>query len=233
MVLGIMGGMGPAATVDLFSKITEFSHATVDQNHIHVVIDSNTNIPDRSKYILGTGEDPTFEMIKSLVRLEMMGADRIVIPCNTAHYFYDKIVPYTKVPVMHMIEVTAEFLIEAYPNTKEYMLFATEGTYASGVYKKIFQKYNLSILEPNEPDRKAIMTWIYKVKAGNFSIDLSEVEALIDRYKNKGEIPFILGCTELPLLAEKLKLPTGYIDPVAILARRCVQIAEEDSLAQS
>ena len=226
MILGIMGGMGPAATCDLFRKITELSHASKDQEHIHVLIDSNTQIPDRSKYICGLGEDPKIEMIRSITRLEMMGANYIVIPCNTAHYFYDEILPYTKVPIVHMISITAEFLKKTYPKLQDFILLATEGTYKSEVYKNTFKKYDLNIIEPNQKDKKTIMNWIYKVKAGEFCIDSSESETLISRYTVNNRAPIILGCTELPLLAEKIGMPKEYIDPASILAQCCVDIAE-------
>jgi len=226
MILGILGGMGPAATCDLFRKITECSHASKDQEHIHIVIDSNTQIPDRTKYICGSGEDPKIEMVKSVTRLEMMGVNYIVIPCNTAHYFYDEILPYATVPILHMIQETAMFLKRTYPKIQDFMLLATEGTYMSGVYKNIFKKYDLNIIEPNEIDKKTIMSWIYKVKSGDFHINSLEVEALINRYVANNRVPIILGCTELPLLAERVGVPKEYIDPVSILAQCCVDIAE-------
>ncbi len=226
MILGIMGGMGPAATIDLFSKITEYSHASKDQEHVHLVIDSNTQIPDRTKYILGNGEDPTYEMARSAVRLEMMGADYIAIPCNTAHYFCERISKYSRVPIINLIKETAEFLVRRCPDEKVFLLLATEGTYVSGIYKKIFEKYNLNILEPHPMDKRTVMNWIEKVKSGDFSVGSSDVETLTAKYTN-GKEHIILGCTELPLLAEKIGAPKEYIDPVSILAHRCVEIAEE------
>ena len=227
MILGIMGGMGPAATADLLEKITKYSHASKDQEHIHTVIDNNTQIPDRSEYIAGRGEDPTFEMVRTAVRLEMMGADYIVIPCNTAHYFYDRIVKYCNVPIINMINETAEYLVRKCPDSGKFLLLATEGTYDSGTYKKTFEKYRLNLLEPNQRDKRTLMNWIYKVKSGDFSVEPEEMEELLAKYPVKKE-QIILGCTELPLLAEKIGTPEKYIDPVSILAKLCVEIAEAD-----
>ncbi|SHJ18350.1 cysteate racemase [Lutispora thermophila] len=224
MKLGILGGMGPAATCDLYRKITENTQATKDQEHIHVVIDSNAQIPDRTAYICGTGEDPRIEMIRSAIRLEMMGADYIVMPCNTAHYFYDDIKVYCKVPVLHMIRETAAFLKKNYPDDTEYLLLATEGTYTSGIYKNAFMEYGLDIIEPEQDDKKVVMNWIYNVKSGNFNISASEVKELINRYAKNKEMNIILGCTELPLMAEKVGAPEKYIDPELVLAKRCVEI---------
>ena len=84
--IGIIGGMGPLATVDLYRRIVLRTKAERDQDHIHVIIDSNTDIPDRTKAIIADGEDPTVELVKSAKRLEHAGADFLIMPCNTAHY---------------------------------------------------------------------------------------------------------------------------------------------------
>ena len=89
MILGIMGGMGPLATSELFKKIIELTDAQEEKDHLHIVIDNNTQIPDRTSYICGTGDDPRIEMIRSAIKLEMMGADYIAIPYT--HYFYDDV----------------------------------------------------------------------------------------------------------------------------------------------
>src|SRR5690606_5467234 len=98
-----------------------------DQEHIHIIIDNNTNIPDRTDYILGKGPDPRPELIRSAVKLESMGAEYIAIPCNTAHYFYEDIVKFTKAKVLNMIEETAAHLKANYKDQKDFLLLATRG----------------------------------------------------------------------------------------------------------
>lgn len=228
MILGIIGGMGPAATCDLLKKIINLTNATKDQEHLHIVIDNNTQIPDRTKYISGLGEDPKIEIIRSALKLEAMGADYIAIPCNTAHYFYNDLIKYTKVKILHMIYETAVFLKNTKPDNKEYLLLATKGTYMSGLYKKTFEEFNLNIIEPNDIDKQTLMTWIYDVKSSKFNVTPNEFEFLINKYiKNKG-IPIILGCTELPLLTRRIGSSKEYIDPVSILAKCCVDLAQKN-----
>lgn len=230
MILGILGGMGPEATCDLFRKIINLTDASSDQEHLHTIIDSNTKIPDRTQYIYGHGEDPRIEMIRSALKLEAMGVDYIAIPCNTAHHFYDDIAKYTKVKIIHMIYETAFYLKNNYPDNKEYLLLATEGTYISGIYHKVFKEYDLKIIEPNDIDKQIIMNWIYKVKSSKIDITSAEFESLINRYIKNENIPIILGCTELPILANSLKNAADtkeYIDPTLILAKRCVELAKE------
>lgn len=225
MILGIMGGMGPAATSDIYKKIIELTPAAKDQEHIHIVIDSNSQIPDRTQYICGTGEDPRIEMIRSAIKLEIMGADYIIIPCNTAHYFYDDVVKYTKATILHMVRETASYLKKTKPDEVDYLLLATAGTYMAGIYKKIFKEFELNIIEPDKADIDTVMNWIYSVKSGRFDVKPKEFKSLTDKYMPHREIPIILGCTELPLLAEKIGVRGNCIDPVSILARRCVEKA--------
>src|SRR5450756_3162887 len=103
--------MGPMATADLFKKIIDNTPATCDNDHFHVCIDSNTNIPDRTAAILFGGKDPVPEMVRSAILLEAMGADLLVMPCNTAHFFYDRVAAMTHVPIINMLEETAREVV--------------------------------------------------------------------------------------------------------------------------
>ena len=109
-VIGILGGMGPLATADLFQKITLHTAASCDQDHPRVCIDSNTNISDRTAALLHGGADPVPEMVKSAQRLESIGADLLIMPCNTAHNFYDAVASSVSIPVLHMIAITRDAL---------------------------------------------------------------------------------------------------------------------------
>lgn len=224
MILGIMGGMGPAATCDIYRKIIELTPAIKDQEHLHVIIDSNSQIPDRTQYICGIGEDPRIEMTRSAIKLEMMGANYIIIPCHTAHYFYDDVVRYSKVKVLNMIHETATFLKIVKPNEQRFLLLATEGTHKCGIYKKVFQEFGLSIVEPDKSDIQTVMSWIYSIKAGKIDVNPTDFQVLVNKYMLNKKIPIILGCTELPLLAEKIGVRSECIDPVSILAKRCVDL---------
>ena len=135
--IGIIGGMGPMATVDLYRKIVDYTAASKDSEHIHVYIDSNTDIPDRTEAILHGGKDPVPEMVGSAIRLECMGADFLLIPCNTAHYFYDKICPMVHIPILNMLEETA---LEVKRQSIACVgLLATDGTIESGVYDQVLR----------------------------------------------------------------------------------------------
>lgn len=224
MILGIVGGMGPLATCELFRKIIELTDADKDQDHLHIIIDNNTKIPDRTDYILDKGEDPRIEMIRSIIKLETMGVDYIAIPCNTAHYFYDDIKRYTKVKIINMIYETAYFLKENNSKDRDYLLLSTEGTYKAEIYEKTFNDLDLNILTPDDEDKKTIMKWIYGVKSSEFNISLQEFESLVNKYMKDKDIPIIIGCTELSVLVERIGLTKKYFDPMTILAKRCVEL---------
>lgn len=113
--IGILGGMGPMATADLFQKIVALTKADSDNDHIRIYIDNNPQIPDRTTAILKGGKDPVPQMLDALRHLEACGADCIVMPCNTAHYFLDRLQPETKIPFISILESTAKACAAAHP----------------------------------------------------------------------------------------------------------------------
>ena len=158
--IGIIGGMGPMATCDLMKKIFEVSDADCDQNYVHVCVDCNTNIPDRTKAILENGEDPIPEMVKSAVSLQNMGADLLMIPCNTAHFFYDRLKIFTDIPILHMPRETVKALKEQ--NISCAAVLATDGVIKSGVYEKELRAQGIKTIYPDAEQQQKIMAVIYQ-----------------------------------------------------------------------
>lgn len=168
--IGILGGMGPLATCDLFSKIIQITDASCDQEHVRICIDNNTEISDRTNAIIRHGKDPVPEMVKSAVRLQSFGADVLIMPCNTAHYFYDRILPFVDIPFLSMIDETAKAISDR--GLRKIGLLATDGTLQTAVYEKAFKKRGISIVVPPPENQVHIMDLIYNgVKAGNKEID--------------------------------------------------------------
>lgn len=223
--VGILGGMGPLATADLFNKIVTLTDAKSDNEHIHVIIDNNTEIPDRTDYIINNGKNPLKHMIKSAQRLEMMGADVIIMPCNTAHYFYDEIIKYIDISFINMIEETAKEVKRIYPSLKKIGLLATEGTCKAGIYDKIFDKYDLELVKSSSDKQRYITELIYDIKKGKAHINLQGFYIVLDELKNSGVDIFILGCTELPVAFQMYNIEEEYIDPTRILACRAIEYA--------
>ncbi len=223
-ILGIIGGMGPLATDDMFHKIIVNTNAESDREHIRVLIDSNTDIPDRTDAILNGGDSPAAEIAQSASKLERMGAELLVMPCNTAHYFYEDIRDCVSVPILNMISVTGRILSEK--GIKKAGLLATDGTIQSGIYAKELQKYGIEVIEPDKDGQKNVMDMIYLgVKAGLTQYDTTEVREAIDDLFKRGAQILILGCTELPLAMDMYKLDYPSIDPTLELAREAIKQA--------
>lgn len=223
--IGILGGMGPMATYDLGIKIVDNTKADKDQEHVPVIADCNTRIADRTAAILKGGDDPRPEMIKSAKRLEVAGADFIIMPCNTAHYFYDDVCGAVSIPVLHMPRETAARLKER--GIKKAAVLATDGTCQSGIYEKALEGEGIEAVYPSEEMQKVVMSLIYDyVKAGNMDLSALDINGVVDDVKSKGAEIMILGCTELPIAFDVIgetALPT--IDPTAELARAAVKAA--------
>lgn len=223
-IIGIIGGMGPLATDDLFHKIIVNTDAVKDQDHIRVLIDNNTNIPDRTKAILHGGDSPVEALSESAVKLEKMGANLLVMPCNTAHYFYEDVSVCVSVPVLNMISVTGRILSEK--GIKKAGLLATDGTVQSGIYERELQKYGIEVIKPDADGQKNVMDMIYGgVKAGLAEYDTAEIRKAIENILDSGAQILILGCTELPLAMEMYKLDYPIIDPTLELAREAIKHA--------
>lgn len=164
--IGILGGMGPLATADLFEKITLLTKAETDRDHIRVYIDSNTNIPDRTAAILNGGADPVSEMADALKHLEQCGADCVIMPCNTAHYFLPRLQAMTKLPFLSILTAAAEAWRPAVPR-KDRRNSGDPGTLAAGLYQQALAVQGVEYLVPDEAEQDALMRVIYDgVKAG-------------------------------------------------------------------
>ena len=222
--IGIIGGMGPLATADLFEKIVGHTKAACDQEHLHVVIDSNTNIPDRTAALLHGGADPLPELVKSAGRLEKMGADVLIMPCNTAHNYYDGIAAAVSVPVLHMVRLTAQALVER--GVKKAGLLATDGTVRTGIYQKSFAGSGVELLTPDEAGQRAVMEMIYQgVKAGDMAFDAQPARRAMERLLATGAEVLILGCTELPLAVKLYGIALPAVDPTLELALEAIRFA--------
>ncbi|QNL44007.1 aspartate/glutamate racemase family protein [Oscillibacter hominis] len=220
--IGIIGGMGPLATADLFRKIVLMTDAASDNDHIRIFIDDNTAIPDRTLAILSGGADPVEAMADSIRKLEQCGADCLIMPCNTAHYFLPRLRPLTGIPFLSMLEATAKACAAAFPG-KTAGVLATRGTLSSGVYERALQSEGVDYLLPEEEDRDRLMQVIYKgVKKG---APIESVRGPMEEVLNhmSGADYFILGCTELPIAAEGLALPQRFVDPTAELAKAAIR----------
>lgn len=224
--IGILGGMGPLATVDLFRRIVELTDAGSDNEHIRIYIDDHAQIPDRTAAILAGGEDPFPYMKESLEKLVQAGADFIIMPCNTAHYFLPKLQAVSPVPFLSILDATADAAAERFPGGTAAIL-ATSGTIRSGLYQGAFEKRELPYLVPDEREQDALMRVIYEgVKAGAAPDVYREAFfGVLSSMAARGAGYFVLGCTELPIAAQLLSPDVSLIDPTEELAKAAIRFA--------
>jgi len=220
-IIGILGGMGPLATVDLFQKIVLQTEVDFDEGHIHIVIDNNPQIPSRIDYIFNSGESPLNQLIKSAVKLEMMGADVIVMPCITAHYFYKDIVPFLNITFINMVEET----VREINGECKVGLLSSEGTSKMGIFDDFLKKYNIDFIKPDGKMQRYITDIIYDVKKGRENYNRENLLKVLEHMKCEGVDLFVLGCTELPIAFRHMGIHEVYVNPTEILARRAIEFA--------
>lgn len=222
--IGILGGMGPMATADIFTKIVAHTKANADAEHIRIYIDNDPLIPDRTAAILTGGNDPVPEMTTALRNLERCGADCILLPCNTAHYFLPRLQAMTEIPFLSMPQATARACAKAFPG-KTAGLMATKGTLSTGLYEKAMEAAGVKYAVPNEGGRDALMRVIYEgVKAdADPESYRSDMAFAMENLKAQGADYFVLACTELPLAFSLLDLQAPFIDPTLELALEAIR----------
>lgn len=229
-IIGVLGGMGPAATADFYQKIIQATPAKTDQDHLKVLIFSNPQIPDRTAAIRGEGPSPLPALVASAEALIRAGADFLTMPCVTAHHFFDGLQAAVKVPILHLVRETATAVGIELPALRRFGLLATSGTVQSGMFEAKFEPRGLTILtcERSVQDSR-VMQAIYAVKEGDSlgrprDLILEAAAHLIGR----GAEAVIAGCTEVPLILRDGDLSVPIIDPTLLLARAAVRHALRD-----
>jgi len=216
-LLGIIGGLGPMASAYFYELITAHTKASRDQDHIDIILSSRASTPDRTAYITGNSwESPLPYMVQDAKRLEVYGADIIVIPCNTAHYFLDEIRRVTDVRVPSIIEETAAFVKKA--GYKKAGIMATAGTVSSGSYQKVLEDEGVEWAVPDKVHQQYLHELIYDdVKSGR-EPDLEKFYKIARHLQDKGCDKLILGCTELSLINKIIGGDPLFADSLEVLA---------------
>lgn len=227
-VIGVLGGLGPWATLDLFEKMLRLTPAARDQDHLRIIIDNNPKIPDRSPAILGDGEDPVPALVATARNLERAGAECIVIPCNTAHAFFEPIRAAVGVPVLHIMDEVARSAAEEMPGLHAVGVLATRATIVSGLYHRSFARIGVEVLSPDPAGQDVVNDAIYGVKAGRTGPEVTRgLVAVSERLVRGGAQALVLGCTELPFVLRPGDVPVLLLDSNLILARAAVREATQ------
>lgn len=219
--IGILGGMGPLATVDLFEKIVLATKAEKDQDHIPILIDNKPQIADRTQAILNQGPSPYKELLAGAKGLEKMGAGLLAIACNTSHYYYQDLTSELEIPILHMQKIVAKKIGQG-PYKKPAIL-ATKGALEVGLYQKALDQEGVDYLLPNQDQENIIQDLIYQaIKSKNFNYSQEAIQGVFQDLQDQGADSFILGCTELPIAKKIFHWQQVCIDPTLELAKEAI-----------
>ncbi len=219
--LGILGGMGPMATVDFMRRIVVKSPATCDQEHIPMIISNNPTTPDRTTCILHQGSDPIDVLLKDLDNLKQAGATKVVIPCNTAHHWLEKL----SNRGVEFISIIDSVLNAAQEKKMQRIgIMATDATIKINLYRQGILDRGLEPLQPDEQGQAQVMEGILAVKAGNIAKGRELMAPIFDQLIADGADGVILGCTEIPLAFDDFseQKKQRALDSLDLLAEQCV-----------
>jgi aspartate racemase len=226
-VVGIIGGMGPEATLDLIRRVLAKTPAQDDQDHIHLIVESNPKIPSRIAHLIeGTGDDPTPELIRIAVNLQRAGAQALAIPCNTAHAYAHSIRRAVSIPLLDMVQLTVDQIASS-RRVARVGLLASSAVLATELYAKAFADHGIAVVHPARQDE--VMSLIKAVKSGESGL---EIQASLARtahdLANHADV-LLIGCSELSVIAAGITAP--FVDSLDVQAQAIVDFATSSSSA--
>ena len=220
--IGVLGGMGPAATVDFMSKLLVCTPASCDQDHLSVIVANLPQVPDRSAAILGQGPDPLPALLQGIELLNRADVGVIVIPCNTSHHWYQQMSQASAAPILHI----AEACMQQLPDQALNLILATPGTLHSGFYQRALEARGLRWQLPLDDEQQAVNACIRLVKAGDALAGSACLARVLEAARQRGVDVAILACTELPVAASHLgPCELQVVDSALELARAVVRHA--------
>lgn len=230
--LGVLGGLGPLSGVYFCEMLITHTAAHRDQDHLNFLLSSWAQTPDRTAFILGqSSEDPAAVMIRQVRGLTEGGAQIIAIPCNTAHYFYDRISDATSVPVLNIIEETVAFCRQS--GIRRIGVLATKGTVDSSAYETACRQIGLEYLTCTPKEQELVSHMIYgQIKQGALP-RREELTLVADRLRSRGCECVVLGCTELSLLKRQFSLGEEFIDSLEVLACAAIRACGKEPVGFS
>jgi aspartate racemase len=230
--IGVLGGLGPEATLQCYGNIIANTPAQKDQDHLRVIIDSNPKVPDRNAAIAGRGESPVPMLLEGCRALKRAGADFIIVPCVLAHLFLDEVQTQIELPILSVFDAVTEAIIRNHPAVTTVGLMGTIGMIEGGLFQKRLGEDGIKTVIPNDAAQNRVMAAIYDIKNSRpdrsreeISADLVEAaQSLVNRGPDAAQA-IIAGCTEIPLALKQEHLPVPYLDSLNILARAAIRRA--------
>jgi aspartate racemase len=230
LTAGVLGGMGPAATLDFFAKVLATTPAASDQDHIPLIIDNNTQVPNRNDAVAGLGPSPAPALAQMARRLEAAGADFLVMVCNAAHAFQPEIQSATRLPFVSLVEETAQAVRREHPTIRRVGVMASSGCLEARLYERAFANPGIEVLAPEGPFRDWFMEILYRVKGGEFGSDIrAEMKAVAENLLQRGAEAIVAGCTEVPLVLGAADLDKPLINSTDVLVERTLAYARREA----
>ena len=225
-IAGVLGGMGPDATVDFMAKVIAQTNSGRDQDHVRMLVDHNPHVPNRQEAILAGGEDPGPALAAMAAGLEARGADFLVIPCNTAYVFEDAILAATSIPLISIISESVEAVRASAPAATSVGMLATDGCLQAGIYQTGIEAAGMKSVLPTATEVDEIMGLIYAVKAGRQDEQTATAMGnLAAALVSRGADAIIAGCTEIPLLLDASDVTVPLVSSTDALALKTVKLA--------
>ena len=228
-IIGVLGGLGPAATVDFCNRLIRLTPAEIEQDHLHVVVDNNPKAPNRNEAIAGNGPSPAQSFANSAKRLNQAGVDFIVMPCNTAHAFQSAITENINVPFVSIISETVNVIADHCKDKAhgKIALLAADGCMGAGLYQQQLDTIGVETLCLDEAEQFAFMQTVYAIKhQGVTPQTKDQMQRFADILIASGADSLIAGCTEVPLVLAADDVSVPLFDSTEILATQCVAYAK-------
>ena len=224
--VGVLGGMGPEATLDFFAKILRRAGAGSDQEHLRLLIDNNPGVPDRNAALSGRGESPGPVLAQMARGLQASGADFLVMVCNTAHAFEADILKATSVPFVSLIEETRDAVLRERPGVRRVGLLATNACLDAGLYQSAFAPHGVGTLALEGASLERFMKLLYRIKAGDTGPSVrAGMRSLALELVDSGAELLVAGCTEVPLVLDAQDVPVPLVNSTDVLVERTLQYA--------
>lgn len=224
--VGVIGGLGPQATLDFYAKLIQKSNATIDQDHLHVIINSNAKIPNRQEALAGKGPSCAPELIQSAVALQNSGSDFLVMVCNTAHAYEEHIKGAIEIPFISIIRESVNHCLNTVPNLKKVGILAATGCLEANLYQDRFDHAGVDCMTLNKEDQKRFMELIFEIKGNNLDFSVSmEMERLTKTLVANGAELILAACTEVPLVLQPSYLSVPLVNSTDVLVDATIRYA--------
>lgn len=225
-VAGVMGGMGPDATVDFMAKVIALTDAERDQDHVHLIVDQDPTVPNRQRAIRSGRDDVSAHLTAMARRLESAGADFLVMVCNTAHVFLDGVHDETRIPFIDIVEESVAEIDRICPQAATVGIMATDGCLETGIYQRAVEASGRTALVPDRPGTEELMRLINAIKAGDQGADVAaDMRAAARTLVDAGAEVLIAGCTEIPIVLDGDGFAVPLVSSTDVLAARTVAYA--------